>query len=47
MSGAPCDHIEAVESIKLPRRRECEECVKAEPGERWSYCYPDDAFAEY
>ena len=21
--------------------------VSAEPGERWLYCYPDDAFAEY
>jgi len=21
--------------------------ASAEPGERWVYCYPDDAFAEY
>ena len=21
--------------------------VQSEPGERWLYCYPDDAFAEY
>ncbi len=21
--------------------------TSAEPGERWFYCYPDDAFAEY
>jgi len=21
--------------------------LSAEPGERWLYCYPDDAFAEY
>jgi len=21
--------------------------ASAEPGERWMYCYPDDAFAEY
>jgi hypothetical protein len=21
--------------------------TSAEPGERWLYCYPDDAFAEY
>jgi uncharacterized UBP type Zn finger protein len=21
--------------------------VSAQPGERWLYCYPDDAFAEY
>ncbi len=84
-----CAHIEAISTVKKPRRRECEECVKAgdrwvhlrtcqtcgrtlccddspnqhatkhhratehpviasaEPGERWLYCYPDDAFAEY
>jgi uncharacterized UBP type Zn finger protein len=84
-----CEHIEAIDAIKQPKRRECEECVKiksrwlhlrtcqacgatlccdsspnrhaskharaaghpvaasAEPGERWLYCYPDDAFKEY
>jgi uncharacterized UBP type Zn finger protein len=84
-----CPHIEAVEDVKGPRRRECEDCVgmgarwvhlrtcqqcggtrccddspnrhatkharstrhpviaSAEPGERWLYCYPDDAVAEY
>jgi uncharacterized UBP type Zn finger protein len=84
-----CTHIEAIQTIKKPQRRECEECVKigdqwvhlrtcqtsgatlccdsspnqhatkhagatkhpviasAEPRERWLYCYPDDAFAEY
>ena len=21
--------------------------ISAEPGERWMYCYPDDAYAEY
>ena len=84
-----CFHIQEITSIKLPKRRECEECVKigspwvhlrtcqtcaatlccdnspnrhatkhanasahpviasAEPSERWLYCYPDDAFAEY
>jgi hypothetical protein len=21
--------------------------ASAEPGEKWLYCYPDDAFAEY
>lgn len=84
-----CDHIAAIESVKTPERRECEECVKtgarwvhlrtcqtcrvtlccdsspnkhashhartashpvvasAERGERWLYCFPDDAFAEY
>src|SRR5918996_419238 len=89
MSDAACPHIESVEQVKLPKKRECEECVKigsdwvhlrtcqqcggtrccdsspnrhaskhsrasghpvvasAEPGERWLYCYPDDAIAEY
>jgi uncharacterized UBP type Zn finger protein len=85
----PCTHIEAVQSVKHPSARECEDCVmmgstwvhlrtcqscgvtrccdsspnqhatrharstghpliaSAEPGERWLYCYHDDAFAEY
>lgn len=84
-----CEHIASIESVKLPTRHECEECVKigarwvhlrvcqqchatlccdsspnqhaskharasahpviasGERGERWLYCYPDDAFAEY
>ena len=84
-----CSHLNAIESIKSPKRLECEECMKigarwvhlrtcqqcgatlccdsspnrhaskharaashpviasAQPGERWIYCYPDDAFAEY
>ena len=84
-----CADIRAVTTVKQPKRRECEECVKtgsgwvhlrtcqtcgttrccddspnrhataharesshpviasAEPGERWMYCYSDDAFAEY
>jgi hypothetical protein len=84
-----CAHIAAVEDVKPPQRRECEECVRmgarwvhlrtcqtcgvtlccdsspnrhaskhartsthpviasAEPGERWLYCFPDDAFVEY
>ena len=84
-----CGHISVIESIKLAKKRQCDECVKtgsvwvhlrtcqtcgatlccdsspnrhasghartvshpvvtsAEPGERWLYCYPDDAFAEY
>ena len=88
MSGA-CPHIDALESIKSPKRHECEECMKigaawvhlrtcqecgvtlccdsspnrhasqharasghpviasAQSGERWLYCYTDDAFAEY
>ncbi len=84
-----CAHIVAVEDVKQPAERVCEECVKigsqwvhlrtcqtcggtrccdsspnrhaskharssghpviasAEEGERWLYCYPDDAFARY
>jgi hypothetical protein len=84
-----CPHIQAIDDVKGPRARECEECVKqgeswvhlrtcqdcgqtlccdsspnrhasrharasghpvvasAEPGERWLYCFPDDAFTEY
>ena len=89
MSQATCGHIESITTVKHPKRRECDECVKiharwmhlrtcqecgatlccddspnrhaskhaaatghpviasAEPGERWLYCFPDDAFAEY
>lgn len=88
-SDEPCGHIAAIKTVKQPKRRECEECVKigarwvhlrtcqecgttrccddsqnrhataharasrhpviasAEPGERWLYCYPDDAVVEY
>jgi Zn-finger in ubiquitin-hydrolases and other protein len=84
-----CTHIGTIATVKHPKRRVCDECVKtcdswvhlrtcqncgttlccdnspnrhatthahasghpviasAEPGERWLYCYPDDAFAEY
>jgi len=84
-----CTHIDAINAVKMPHRRECEDCVKtgdrwvhlrtcqtcggtrccdsspnrhaskhahtsghpvvasAEPGERWLYCFVDDAFAEY
>ena len=84
-----CQHTDAVNDVKHPKRRECEECVKigaswvhlrtcqddggtrccdsspnkhaskhakssghpviasAEPGERWLYCFTDDAFVEY
>jgi hypothetical protein len=24
----PCDHVTSVETVRTPRRRECEECVK-------------------
>jgi ubiquitin-hydrolase Zn-finger-containing protein len=89
MKSHACPHIDAVDTVKLAARRECQECVRtgsawvhlrtcqtcgttlccdssprrhasahaaatahpviasAEPGERWLYCYPDDAFAEY
>jgi Zn-finger in ubiquitin-hydrolases and other protein len=85
----PCEHLEAVQSVKHPDAHECDECVRigsrwvhlrtcqacgvtrccdsspnrhasmharssghpviasAEAGERWLYCYPDDAFTEY
>jgi hypothetical protein len=89
MAGGPCSHIGAITTIKAPRHRQCDECIKigsrwvhlrtcqtcgvtlccdsspnrhasrhalsaghpvaasAEPGERWLYCYPDEAYAEY
>jgi hypothetical protein len=89
MSVGVCSHIDAIEDVKLPKHRVCEECVKigaqwvhlrvcqecnatlccdsspnqhaskharatkhpviasGERGERWLYCYPDDASAEY
>jgi Zn-finger in ubiquitin-hydrolases and other protein len=89
MPGGACSHIESLDEVKGPKRRECEDCIRiggewlhlrtcqecggtrccddsphrhataharhthhpviasAEPGERWLYCYPDDAFAEY
>jgi hypothetical protein len=89
MSEQACSHIEAIETVKHARIRQCDECVKlgsswvhlrtcqscghthccdsspnrhasaharvskhpvvasAEPGERWLYCFPDEAFAEY
>lgn len=89
MPSGACAHLNAIASVTLARRHECEECVKigaewvhlrtcqtcaatlccdnsinrhatrhaqlsrhpviasAEPGERWLYCYPDNAFAEY
>ncbi len=89
MAEETCSHMNAIASVRQPKRRECEECVKirarwvhlrtcqecgstlccddspnrhaskhaaaaghpviasAELGERWLYCYPADAFAEY
>jgi hypothetical protein len=84
-----CEHVRAIDEVKVPRKRECDECVKigddwvhlrtcqtcggthccdsspnrhatrhaqvsghpviasAEPGERWLFCYPDDATVLY
>lgn len=28
MSAPPCEHIRAIESVKGPKRYECDECVK-------------------
>ena len=89
MPASACAHIAAIDKVKHPHRRVCEECIKtgdqwvhlrtcqqcgvtlccdsspnrhatkharasahpviasAEPGERWMYCYPDDALVEY
>src|SRR6266568_672487 len=89
MTAAACQHISAITKPRMPRKHECEECMKigspwvhlrtcqtcgatlccdsspnrhaskharsaghaviasAEPGERWLYCFPDDAFKEY
>jgi ubiquitin-hydrolase Zn-finger-containing protein len=89
MSAQTCSHIEAISSVKHPKKHECEECVKinslwvhlrtcqtcgvtlccdsspnrhaskharssshpviasGEPRERWLYCFPDEAYAEY
>lgn len=89
MASGACNHIEAIENVKHPKIRQCDECVKigaewvhlrtcqqcgatdccddspnrhatkpahatghpviasAERGERWLYCYPDDAMGEY
>ena len=89
MTTAACKHIEQISTVRRPKQRVCEECVKigsswvhlrtcqtcgvtlccdsspnqharkhararhhpviasAEVGERWLYCYQDDAFAEY
>jgi uncharacterized UBP type Zn finger protein len=33
MPEEACPHLEAITSVKLPKRRECEECVKI--GAQW------------
>lgn len=89
MANNSCAHIKAIGTVKTPKKRECEECVKigsrwvhlrvcqddggtrccdsspnkhaskhakatahpviasGEPGERWLYCYPDEAYGEF
>jgi hypothetical protein len=89
MSAQTCSHIDAITSVKHPKKHECEECVKihsawvhlrtcqtcgvtlccdsspnrhaskharavshpviasGEPSEKWLYCFPDEAYAEY
>lgn len=89
MAEGACAHIEGIDAVKHPKKKECEECVKigsswvhlrtcqtcggtrccdsspmkhasahgkssghpviasGEQGERWLYCYPDEAFTEY
>ena len=89
VAGSGCSHLDNVKTVKHPKHRQCDECVKvgaqwmhlrtcqtcgttlccdsspnrhaskhartsghpvvasAESGERWLYCYPDDALAEY
>lgn len=89
MSAQSCLHIDSIDSVKHPKKQECQECIKtgsawvhlrtcqtcgatlccdsspnrhaskhahtsshpviasAEPRERWLYCYPDEAYAEY
>ena len=89
MPATVCPHLAAITTVRQPKERVCEECVKigarwvhlrtcqecgvtlccdsspnqhaskharasqhpviasAERGERWLYCYPDDAFLEY
>jgi hypothetical protein len=89
MPRGGCSHIAAIETVKLPDERVCEDCVKtgsrwvhlrtcqscggtrccdssphrhasaharssghpviasAEEGERWLYCFADEAFGRY
>ena len=30
-SNSACEHITAIDTVKHPKRRECEECVKMQP----------------
>ena len=42
-----CDSSPNKHASKHARSASHPVIVSAEPGERWLYCYPDDAFAEY
>ncbi|HVG07191.1 MAG TPA: UBP-type zinc finger domain-containing protein [Thermoanaerobaculia bacterium] len=42
-----CDNSPNRHATKHARASEHPVIASAEPGERWLYCYPDDAFAEY
>jgi hypothetical protein len=42
-----CDDSPNKHATKHARATHHPVIASAEPGERWLYCYPDDAFAEY
>lgn len=42
-----CDSSPNQHATKHARATSHPVVASAEPGERWLYCYPDDAFAEY
>ena len=42
-----CDSSPNQHASKHARSSKHRVIASAEPGERWLYCYPDDAFAEY
>ena len=42
-----CDASPHQHASKHARAKDHPVVASAEPGERWLYCYPDEAFAEY
>ncbi len=42
-----CDSSPNRHATKHARSSQHPVVASSEPGERWLYCYPDDAFAEY
>ena len=42
-----CDNSPNRHASKHARSTKHPVIASAEPGERWVYCYPDDAYAEY